>query len=254
MTAIKKLIVGSALAGLFFLASFSLHAGWGDFFKEQVNKWSGDEDTTSKVVKTALSNDEVVAGLKQALEKGADYAVTYLGKEDGFFANQSVKIPMPEKLEVVEKTLRKLGQDKYADEFVLTMNRAAEEAVPLTLNIIKQGVANMSIEDAKGILKGSDNAATEYLRKVGGQQMTDKIAPIVADATARTGVTRQYKKLFDKMGFMSKVMDPEDYDIDKYVTEKTVDGLFTMIAAEEKKIRENPVERTTDLLKKVFGG
>ncbi len=241
------------ICSLLISVSLSAHAGWGDYFKEKLNQLGGD-DASSKAVSSVLSNDEVIAGLKQALEKGADYAVDYLGKEDGFLSNPQVKIPMPEKLELVEKTLRKLGQDKYADEFVLTMNRAAEQAVPLTLDILKQAVSNMSIEDAKGILAGSDNAATEYLRKVGGEQMTQKIAPIVAQATAKTGVTKQYKKLFDKMGFMSKVVDPNDYDVDKYITGKTVDGLFVMIAAEEKKIRENPVERTTDLLKKVFGG
>jgi len=234
-------------------ASFSAQAGWSDFLKEQMDKWGGGDDSASKAVAAALSNDEVVAGLKQALEKGTTYAVDHLGKTDGFWKNDKVRIPMPEKLEVVEKTLRKLGQDKYADEFVLTMNRAAEEAVPLTLDILKQAVSGMSIEDARGILKGPDDAATQYLRKVGGQQMTEKIHPIVTQATESVGVTKQYKKLFDKLGFMSSVMDPDDYDVDKYVTGKTVDGLFYMIAVEEKRIRENPVERTTDLLKKVFG-
>lgn len=236
------------------VVSFSAQAGWSDYFKEQLDKWGGSDSSTSQVVASALSNNEVIAGLKQALEKGATYAVEHLGKADGFWENNKVRIPMPEKLELVEKTLRKLGQDKYADEFVLTMNRAAEEAVPLTLDILKQAVKGMTIEDAKGILKGSNDAATRYLRKVGGQQMIDKIHPIVAQATDRTGVTKQYKRLFDQLGFMSSVMDPDDYDIDKYVTRKTVDGLFTMIAVEEKKIRENPVERTTDLLKRVFGG
>jgi len=247
---IKK---STLICSLLISVSFSAHAGWGDYLKKQLDKWGGD-DASSKAVSSVLSNDEVIGGLKQALEKGADYAVKYLGKKDGFLANPRVKIPMPEKLELVEKTLRKLGQDKYADEFVLTMNRAAEQAVPLTLNILKQAITGMSIADANGILKGSDNAATMYLRKVGGDQMTQKIAPIVAQATSSTGVTKQYKKLFDKMGFMSKVMDPNDYDIDKYITGKTVDGLFVMIAAEEKKIRQNPIERTTELLKKVFGG
>jgi hypothetical protein len=220
--------------------SVTIHASWGDFIKQQLDTL----DTGSKgdsAVKSVLSNDEVIAGLKQALEKGTEYAVNHLGKTDGFFANQSVKIPMPEKLATVEKTLRQLGQDKYADEFVLTMNRAAEQAVPLT------------IEDAKGILNGPDDAATAYLRKVGGEEMRQRIAPIVSEATDRTGVTRQYKQLFDKLGFLNSMFDPDDYDIDRYVTGKTMDGLFFMIAEEEKKIRQNPVERTTDLLKKVFG-
>jgi hypothetical protein len=228
------------------------HAGWGDFLKQQLDAFGGD-DASDSAAASVLTNDEVIAGLKQALEKGTEYAVNYLGKEDGFFGHPSVKIPMPEKLATVEKTLRKLGQDKYADEFVLTMNRAAEEAVPLTLDILKKGVTSMTIDDAKGILNGPDDAATQYLQKVGGEQMRQRIAPIVSEATDRTGVTRQYKQLFDKLGFLNQVIDPDDYDIDKYVTGKTMDGLFFMIAEEEKKIRENPVERTTDLLKKVFG-
>ena len=234
------------------ILSFPGYAGWKDFLKEQVDAYSGG-DKGSPTVASVLSNDDVVAGLKQALEKGTEYAVSALGKSDGFLANQAVKIPMPEKLEVVEKTLRKLGQDKYADEFIITMNRAAEQAVPLTLDVLKKAVTSMSFDDAKKILNGADDAATAYLRKVGGTEMTQKIAPIVAQATAKTGVTSQYKQLFKKMGFLSSVMDPEDYDVDKYVTGKTVDGLFHMIAVEEKKIRDNPLERTTDLLKKVFG-
>jgi hypothetical protein len=231
--------------------STSCYAGWQDFLKEQLAAFSGDEGSSDKLA-AVLSNDEVIAGLKQALEKGTEYAVEYLGKTDGFFANQAVKIPMPEKLQMVEDTLRKLGQDRYADEFVLTMNRAAEAAVPLTLDILKQSVTGMTIQDAKGILNGPDDAATSYLRKVGGEQMRSKIAPIVSEATARTGVTKQYKNLFSQMGFLNQVLDPDDYDIDKYITQKTLDGLFIMIAEQEQKIRENPVERTTDLLKKVF--
>ncbi len=248
----KMMLVAGAIAGV--LVVSQVQAGWQDFLKEQVKQLSGDsEKSSSSSIASVLSNDDVIAGLKEALVKGADYATESLGKPNGFLANDSVRIPMPESLEKVEKALRSFGQDKYADEFVETMNRAAEQAVPLTLDIVKKGITNMSIEDAKNILNGPDNAATEYLRKVGGQDMTTKIAPIVSKATADTGVTSQYKKLFDKLGFMSQVVDPDDYDIDKYVTNKTVDGLFYMIAAEEKKIRENPVERTTDLLKRVFG-
>lgn len=247
-----KKIIWVLLAGIYIASP--VYADWQDFLKEQVKKLSeGDQPVSSGSVVSALSNDDVVAGLKEALVKGADYATEHLGKPDGFLANDSVRIPMPENLQKVEKTLRKFGQDKYADEFVETMNRAAEQAVPLTLGILKKGISSMSIEDAKDILQGSDDAATQYLRKVGGQDMTAKIAPIVSSATADVGVTRQYKKLFDNLGFMSQFVDPDDYDIDKYVTDKTVDGLFHMIAVEEKKIRENPLERTTDLLKKVFG-
>lgn len=247
----SRISLAIVLLASMFAFSVGAQAGWQDFLKEQLDTFSGD-DKGSDQLASVLSNDEVIAGLKQALEKGADYAVQSLGKADGFLGNSAVKISMPDKMQVVEDTLRKLGQDKYADEFVTTMNRAAEQAVPLTLDILKKGVADMSFDDARSILKGPDDAATSYLRKVGGAEMTQKISPIVADMTARTGVTSQYKQLFGKLGFLNSVMDPDDYDIDKYVTAKTVDGLFYMISVEEKKIRENPLERTTDLLKKVF--
>jgi hypothetical protein len=233
-------------------------AGWQDFLKQQVDsvtsgaKNAKTDGALTTMTGSMLSQGEIAAGLKQALEKGVDYAAENLGTTDGFLKNEKVKIPMPENLRRVEQVLRQLGQDKYADEFVVTMNRAAEEAVPLTTDILKKGVRELTIEDAKKILNGPDDAATSYLRKVGGEQLRGRISPVVQSATARTGVTSQYKNLFNKLGFMSGFMNPEDYDIDRYVTDKTMDGLFQMLAEQEKLIRENPVERTTDLLKKVF--
>ena len=233
-------------------------AGWQDFFKQQVDSvTSGAQNNSTDGALTTmggsmLNQTDIAAGLKEALEKGVGYAVDNLGKADGFLSNEKVKIPMPENLRKVEQILRQLGQDKYADEFVVTMNRAAEEAVPLTADILKKGVRELTIEDAKKILNGPDDAATSYLRKVGGEQLRERISPIVEDATARTGVTSQYKNLFNNLGFMGGFMNPEDYDIDRYVTDKTMDGLFQMLAEQEKLIRENPLERTTDLLKRVF--
>ncbi len=240
------------------LVAMPVVAGWQDFLKKQVETvTSGDQGKSSGsalggVAGAALSQSDMTAGLKQALEKGVGYAVDNLGKADGFLGNSKVKIPMPENLSKVEKVLRQVGQDKYADEFVVTMNRAAEEAVPLTADILKKGVRELTIDDAKQILNGPDDAATSYLRKVGGDQLRERITPIVEAATARTGVTSQYKNLFNNMGFMGGFMNPDDYDIDRYVTDKTMDGLFKMLAEQEKLIRENPLERTTDLLKRVF--
>jgi hypothetical protein len=240
------------------LVTMPVMAGWQDFLKQQVDSISGTEKSAVSgslvdgVAGAALSQTDMAAGLKQALEKGVGYAVDNLGTADGFLGNSKVKIPMPENLRKVEKVLRQVGQDKYADEFVVTMNRAAEEAVPLTADILKKGVSELTIDDAKKILNGPDDAATSYLRKIGGDQLRERISPIVKDSTARTGVTSQYKNLFNNMGFMGGFMNPDDYDIDRYVTDKTMDGLFKMLAEQEKLIRENPLERTTDLLKKVF--
>lgn len=248
------------IAAMFFVSN--AHAGWfdnlfGDGDKvieklESVEKIANQADVTSGI-KSALSNDDIAVGLKEALNKGAGFAVANLGKAGGFLDNAEVKIPLPERLEKVESLLRKTGNDKYTDEFVTTMNRAAEAAVPLTLNIIKQSVADMSIEDAKNILGGADNAATQYLKKSGGDKLSSQILPIVQDATAKAGVTGVYKKMYDKLGFAGKVLNLDDYNIDSYVTKKTTEGLFTMIALEEKRIRENPAERTTEILKSVFG-
>ena len=155
---------------------------------------------------------------------------------------------------MVEDILRKVGQDKYADEFVATMNSAAEQAVPLTLSVLKTVIQQMTVEDARAILDGQDDAATSYLRRVGSEDLRSQIAPIVGQATAKTGVTKVYKTMYDKMGFAGKYINLEDYDVDRYVTDKTMEGLFVKIAEEEKKIRENPTKRTTELLKQVFGG
>lgn len=243
--------------GATLLFSNNVAAGWLDQLKETVQSVQEDVISTgnvdNKTLSSALSNEDISNGLKQALDKGVTYAVDNLGQAGGFSNNAAVRIPMPANLEKVEKLLRKTGQDQYADEFVATMNQAAEAAVPLTLDVLKDGVQNMSFEDAKQILSGTDSAATDYLRKTGSDNMRSKIAPIVKKATDNTGATRIYKGMYDKLGFMGSFMKPEDYDIDSYITNKTMDGLFTMIAQEEKKIRDNPVERTTDLLKNVFG-
>ncbi len=244
------------LATLCIFTTQSVSADWLDWLLDKKDEAveavkSGD---TSKMVEVVMSNETIANALKQALDKGADYAVAELGKKGGFLNNPNLKIPMPEKLNKVEVVLRKLGQDKYADEFVNTMNVAAEQAVPLSLNILKQGIKNMTIDDAKRILDGNDDAATQYLRRVGSDQLRNKISPIVKQATAKTGVTKVYKTMYDKMGFAGEYIKLEDYDIDRYVTNKTLDGLFVKIAQEEKKIRDNPSERTTELLRQVFGG
>lgn len=232
------------------------NAGWlsdiVDSGKEKIDSVKETVRENNTISKT-LSNEDIIAGLKEALTKGAGYAVDHLGKADGFLKNADVKIPMPDNLSKVESILRKAGQDKYADEFVTTMNRAAESAVPMTLDIIKQGITGMSISDAKNILQGPDDAATQYLKKTGGEKLSAQISPIVQEATSKAGVTRVYKTMYSKLGFAGKYLKLENYNVDNYVTQKTMDGLFTMIAQEEKKIRDNPAERTTDILKSVFG-
>ncbi|MCP5152394.1 MAG: DUF4197 domain-containing protein [Chromatiales bacterium] len=201
----------------------------------------------------ALTDSEVVSGLKEALAQGAERAVSELGRGDGFLGNPSVRIPIPESLRPVEKALRTFGQGRYADELVTTMNRAAEGAVPQAGPILGDAIREMTVEDAQRILSGPDDAATQYFRKVGDKRLTAALRPLVEQATSRAGVTAAYKGAIGKAGPAAGLLAQQAPDLDGYVTDKALDGLFAMIAAEEKRIRSNPLARGTDLLKKVFG-
>jgi hypothetical protein len=223
----------------------SAHAGWLDFLKK--------ETTSSTTSNVSLSADEIAGGLKEALAKGTEAAIANLSKSDGFLKNLDVKIPLPGSLTEIEKSLRIVGQQKYADEFVATMNHAAESAVAESGPIFSDVIRQMTVADAQQILGGTDDAATQYFRKVGEARINEKMLPLVKAATEKAGVTAAYKNLMSKVGPGVIFLHKQDLDIDDYVTQKASDGLFKMIAAEEKEIRKNPVARTTDLLKKVFG-
>lgn len=201
-----------------------------------------------------LSSQQQVAGLKQALEQGFTNAISSLGQADGFWESETVKIPLPDGVEKVAKAARRLGGDRYVDQFHETLNRAAEGAVPVATELFAAALSDMSIEDAVGIIRGGDDAATRYFRDKTEASLGEQFLPLVADATDQAGVTQAYKTLNKKAGgFMSALGgDEEDLDLDRYVTNKALDGLFVYIAAEEKQIRENPLARTTDLLKALF--
>jgi hypothetical protein len=203
---------------------------------------------------SVLSNDELVGGLKEALAQGAERAVSTLGRRDGFLGNLAVKIPLPERLQGVESMLRTVGQGRYADEFIETMNRAAESAVPEAGPILGDAIRGLSIEQGRKLLNGADDAATQYFREVGEQRLTERLMPIVEAATSKAGVTGAYKQLLGSAGPASALIDTSSLDVDRYVTDRALDGLFKVIAAEEKRIRDNPVARGTELLQKVFGG
>lgn len=199
-----------------------------------------------------LSNRDVVAGLKEALNKGATNAVGKLGKADGFFGNDRVKIPLPESLQKADRTLRKIGMGKYADELVLTMNRAAEAAVPEARILLVNAVKEMSVQDAKAILAGGDTSATEYFRGKTSQKLAAKFLPIVQQATAKVGVAQKYNQLAGNAGRLG-LIDESQANLDSYIAQKALAGLFMMIADEEIAIRANPVEQGSKLLNKVFG-
>lgn len=199
-----------------------------------------------------LSTNDATAGLKQALNKGTANAVSALGKPDGFFANDRVKIPLPDSLQKVDHTLRNFGMGSYADELVLTMNRAAEAAVPEARSLLLAAVKEMTLKDAKGILSGGDSAATDYFREKTSQKLTAKFLPAVQQATAKVGVAQKYNQF---AGSASRVglIDDSQANLDNYITQRALAGLFLLIADEEKAIRANPLEQGSKLLSKVFG-
>src|SRR5215213_1393216 len=203
---------------------------------------------------TNLSNTDIAGGLKDALLQGVRNAVGDLGRENGFLDNSRVRIPLPKNLQKTEKTLRALGQGRRVDEFVEAMNHAAEEAVPVAVDIFLDSVRQMTFTDARNILfSGQTDAATEFFRRTSEDRLRDEFRPIVERFTEKVGVTQKYKAMVGKYGFMGKIVGQDASDIDGYITEKALDGLFLMIAEEEREIRRDPVRRTTSLLRKVFG-
>ncbi len=199
-----------------------------------------------------LSNQDAVAGLKAALEKGSTVAVAALGRNDGFFGNPQVKIPLPDSLKSVDKLMRGVGMGKYSDQLILTMNRAAEAAVPEAKQLFLNAVKNMSVQDAKGILTGGNTSGTEYFKRATSEQLRAKFLPIVKNATQKVSLAAKYNEYADR-GAKFGLVKKEDANLDNYVTQKALDGLFFMVGEEEKKIRANPVQAGSDLLKRVFG-
>ena len=200
----------------------------------------------------AISAGDASAGVKEALAKGADYAVASLGKENGFLGNSKVKIPLPGYLQKAEKGLRMFGMGKQADELTETMNHAAENAVAEARPILSESIKKMSVDDAKGILTGGEGSVTKYFKRTSSEQLTEKFTPIVKASTKKLQLAEQYNQFAGKAA-SSGLIDKKDADLDIYVTQKAMDGLFLMIAEEEKKLRSNPVGAGSDLLKKVFG-
>jgi len=200
-----------------------------------------------------LSSDQVSQALKEALGKGLQHAVSTLGQPGGFLTNLNVKIPIPDKLQLIEKGLRAINQGQYADQCITTMNQAAEQAVPAAADVFVNSLKNLSVADAKGLLSGAPDAATQYFRKTTETELTAKFSPIVQKAMTKCGTTSAYQQLLDKAKGVSPLFSNPSLDLNAYVTSKAMDGLFKTVAEEEKRIRENPVARSTDLLKSVFG-
>jgi hypothetical protein len=201
---------------------------------------------------SSLSNKDATGGLKDALIQAAGSAVGKLGVADGFLGNPKVKIPLPDSLKKVEKGMRMFGMGQQADELVTRMNRADEAAVPEAKTLLVDAVKKMSVADAKAILTGGDDAATQYFKKTTSAPLAKKFLPIVQEATADVQLAQQYNQ-FAEMGAKFGVVKKDQANLEQYVTQKALDGLYTMMAEEEKAIRKDPLGASTSLIKKVFG-
>lgn len=200
----------------------------------------------------SLSTQDATSGLREVLVTGAQYAVESLGKQDGFMGNAKVRIQLPESARKVEKILRQLGMGKQADELLLAINRAAEAAVPEAKALLVDAVRKMSVQDAKAILMGGQDSGTQYFKRTSSEQLRAKFLPIVKRATAKVQLAQKYDEYAGK-GAKLGLIKEEDANLDRYVTQKTLDGLFVMVAEQEAKIRQNPAEAAGALLRRVFG-
>lgn len=216
----------------------------------QINQAIGDVNKTFG--QGAPTTSEVAEGLKEALIKGVSWGADLVSQTDGYFGNPEIKIPFPPDVKKVEDRLRQIGLGSEVDKFILTLNRGAEDAAREAKPIFVDAIKSMTIEDAWGILRGEDDAATQYLRRTTGIRLEEKFKPVIKASLDKVNATRYYSDIvttYNRIPLAEKV----NPNLDDYATQKAIDGLFIMIAKEEKRIREDPVARTTELLKKVFG-
>src|SRR5689334_14947079 len=238
---------------LFSVSAMLVIAGHAQSIKSLIKKDDSGKTGVQKVLsgnKSSLSNDEIVSGLKEALNKGVTSASSRLSASDGFFKDAVVKVLMPEEAKKAEKKLRSLGMGKMVDDAILSMNRAAEDAsksaAPIFINAVKQ----MSIQDAVGILRGSDFAATDYLKGKTTSSLTEAFRPVIEASLKKVDATKYWNTVFTTYNkFSSDKVNP---DLSAYVTEKALAGIFHQVSLEEQKIRKDPLARTSDILKKVF--
>ena len=247
----RKLIAVSALAMFMTQANALDLSTLKDAIKSSGSA-SSDNTASSTGGVSSLTNSEASSGLKEALTQGVGKAVASLGATDGFLGNKDVKIPLPNSLKKIEKGMKFMGMGKQSDELILKMNRAAEAAVPEAKTLLLDSVKKMSLADAKAILTGPQDAATQYFKKTTSAQMGEKFLPIVTKATENVQLADSYNK-YAEMGSKFGVVKKEDANINQYVTKKALDGVYYMVAQEEAAIRKDPLGQASSLLKKVFG-
>ena len=247
----KRIIFTSLMFGLALAATAQKDS------TKKVNSLFGKAKSVLNSVKGgsggSLSTDEIVSGLKEALSVGTNNSTGKLSAADGFFKDAAVKLLMPQEAQKVEKTLRSIGAGKLVDDAILSLNRAAEDASKSAAPIFLNAIKNMSIQDAVGILKGMDTAATSYLRGATTKDLTTAFKPIIDASLEKVGATRYWSAVFDKYNKLPTTFKKVDTDLSSYATGKALNGIFYYVAGEEKKIRTNPAARVSDILKKVFG-
>lgn len=240
---LRKTVLVLGVVLLVTLSTGAARAGFEDFLKKTL------QDALEG--NAGLSENEIIQGLKEALEIGTDNSVSLLSRVDGFYRHSDVKILLPDKVRQAESLLRTAGFGKQVDAFELSMNRAAEQAAPHARKLFWEAINQMTFEDAKSILAGRDNEATLYFQAKTSDQLNTLFTPLVHDAMADVGVTRAWQDLDSSISRMPFV-ESFRFDLDAYVTDKALDGLFFMLEQEERKIRKDPAARVTELLQKVF--
>ncbi|XPV67429.1 MAG: DUF4197 domain-containing protein [Halarcobacter sp.] len=267
----KKSII---CASLILSSTLAFSFDFGSITKEVMKNVSKDSSTTTQSSNTNLSTSTVTNGLKEALKVGVNYAVKNLGAKNGYLNNSLVKIPLPENLQKAETLIRKAGGDQIANDLINSMNSAATKAAPQTAQIFVNAIEKMSLDDAKKILNGDKNAATNYFQSHTTDSLKKLIKPIIQETMAQNSVAKYYDtfnsyyKQYGKQyvensslmgmaksfGVDSYLPSSSDENLDDYVTQKAINGLFKMIAQKEAAIRSNPIEQTSSILKQVFGG
>ncbi|MGJ8653356.1 MAG: DUF4197 domain-containing protein [Opitutaceae bacterium] len=239
------------------------YCGFGDWGNKALSIFNQSSASDTLKESAFASAEELATALREALAVSAERALTDLSKQGGFANSELYQIPLPKTIESLRKPLSLVNQDVLLDNFQATMNRAAEEGVAAAPSVVKGAIQSLTLEDLNTLWKGEDDAITRFLEKRSRTQLAARTLPLIAKATDSTGATRSYKQMYAALpqsggGLFSKLqaftgIGAKDFDLDSYVNEKALDSLFTAMAAEEKAIRENPLARSTDLLKKLFG-
>ena len=237
---------------VFFISTFSVNAQIKVNAGKKLNQVKKQVESKVASTNTIQSTPDMVEGLKEALVVGANKSIGVLGQKDGFMSRPEVKIPLPKEAANVESTLRKFGFGKSVDQCIESINRSAEDAVSTSGEIFLKTIKEMSVEDAVGIIKGGDHAATNYLKFETMDSIKSRMMPIIEASLKKTDATKYWKDVFTNYNRLTR--NKVNPDLKSYVAEKAIDGLFLLIAREEELIRKDPLARTSDLLKRTFGG